>query len=262
MAWRRIARLLGIYKIYEDVLERDIKKHDVPRHIGFILDGNRRWARKRKLPPWLGHKAGADKVDEVLDWCYDLGVETVTLYVLSVENLKRRPREEVSALLGLIEDKVDNLLSTRRLERKKVRFKVIGRLDMLPESLREKLVALEERTAPFNRRYLNLAIAYGGRNEIVDAAKKIAEDVVRNKISLHEINEELFERYLYTGDLPHPNPDLVIRTSGEVRISNFLLWQIAYSELFFVDVYWPEFRKIDLLRAIRTYQKRQRRFGA
>ena len=262
MAWRRIARLLGIYKIYENILEREVKRHEVPRHIGFILDGNRRWARKHRLPPWLGHKAGADKVDEVLDWCYDLGVETVTLYVLSVENLKRRSREEISALLGLIEDKVDDLLSTKRLEKRGVRFKVIGRADMLPQSLREKLALLEERTSRFNKRYLNLAIAYGGRNEIVDAAKKIAEEVARKNISLGDVDEELFEQYLYTGGLPHPNPDLVIRTSGEVRISNFLLWQIAYSELFFLDVYWPEFRRIDLLRAIRAYQKRQRRFGA
>ncbi len=261
MVWRSLAKLVGVYRIYEKMLEREVARGPMPRHIAFILDGNRRWARSRGLPPWLGHRAGANNVEEVLDWCYDLGVETVTLYVLSVENILRRPREELDALLGLIEEKVDDLLATGKLEKRKVRFKAMGRLEMLPRSLKEKLERLEERTSGFDSRYLNLAIAYGGRNEIIDAVRKIAFEAARGALQPDDIDEGVFERYLYTGGLPNPYPDLVVRTSGEVRISNFLLWQIAYSELLFLDVYWPDFRRIDLLRAIRVYQKRNRRYG-
>lgn len=261
MVWRSLAKLVGVYRIYEKMLEREVARGPVPRHIAFILDGNRRWARSRGLPPWLGHRAGANNVEEVLDWCYDLGVETVTLYVLSVENLLRRPREELDALLGLIEEKVDEMLATGKLEKRGVRFRAMGRLEMLPRSLREKLERLEERTSGFDSRYLNLAIAYGGRNEIIDAVRKIASEAARGALQPEDIDEGVFERYLYTGGLPNPYPDLVVRTSGEVRISNFLLWQIAYSELLFLDVYWPDFRRIDLLRAIRVYQKRNRRYG-
>jgi len=234
MVWRRLAEIAGVYRIYEKMLEREVARGPVPRHIAFILDGNRRWARSRGLPPWHGHRAGADNVEEVLDWCYDLGVETVTLYVLSLENLERRPREELGALLALIEERVDAMLSSRRLEKRGVRFRPMGRLELLPPELREKLRLLEARTSGFDSRYLNLAIAYGGRNEIIDAVRKIAEEASAGRLRPEDIDERLFERYLYTGGLPNPYPDLVVRTSGEVRISNFLLWQIAYSELLFL----------------------------
>jgi len=252
---------LGVYHLYEKVLEREVKGGPVPSHIAFILDGNRRWARRRNLPPWLGHKAGADLVERVLDWCYELGVTTVTLYVLSTENIARRPRDELEKLLEIIEEKVEWLLETGKLEKRGVRFKALGRIELLPPSLVGKLRTLEERTSRFSGRYLNLAIAYGGRDEILDAVRSIAEEVAEGRLNPAGIDDAVFKKFLYTGDLPHPDPDLVIRTSGELRISNFLLWQIAYSELFFIDVYWPEFRRIDLLRAIRSYQKRKRRFG-
>lgn len=262
MAWRLLARALGVYKLYERLLEKEVKRGEIPRHVAFILDGNRRWARMRKLPPWFGHRFGADKARDVLDWCYDIGVKTVTLYVLSTENLQRRSREEVQELLRLLEEKVEELKQSGDIEKRKVRVRFIGDRELLPERLRAKIEEVEEMSSKYSDRFLNIAVAYGGRREIINAVRKIVRDVLEGKLSESMINEEVFSRYLYTGDQPYPDPDLVIRTSGEERISNFLLWQIAYSELIFMDVYWPDFRKIDLLRAIRVYQSRHRRFGS
>lgn len=260
--WRSLAKALGIYRLYQKILENEVRSlGNIPEHVAFILDGNRRWARLNNLPPWIGHKYGAEVVDKVLDWCYELGIKTVSLFVLSTENLVKRDPREVKQLLKIIEEKLDEALNSDKFDKRKVRFKAIGEIDLLPPSIREKIRQLEERTKKYNKRFLNIAIAYGGRREIVDAVKKIIKDAKEGKIDENSFDENMFGRYLYTADLPQPEPDLVIRTSGEVRISNFLLWQIAYSELVFLDVYWPEFRKIDLLRAIRIYQKRQRRFG-
>jgi len=261
LLWRALAGLLGVYRLYEYLLEKEVKSGDIPRHVAFILDGNRRWARSRGLPPWLGHRHGAEKAEEVLRWCYDLGVKTVTLYVLSTENLMRRSREEVEEIIKLLEEKIEELKTSGEVEKRRVRVKFIGDRASLPPSLLSKIEDLERYTARFSERFLNIAVAYGGRREIIDAVRRLVMDVQAGKLSVEDINEEVFQRYLYTGDLPYPDPDLVIRTSGEERISNFLLWQIAYSELVFLDVLWPEFRKIDLLRAIRVYQSRQRRFG-
>lgn len=259
--WRRVAEKLGVYRIYEWLLEREVKRSSIPRHMAFILDGNRRWASARGFPPWLGHRFGADRVEDVLEWCYDLGVSAVTLYVLSTENLKNRPREELEHIFELLERKIEEVESSGKLKKREVRVKVIGDVSLLPERLREKIERLEKSTRMYGKRFLNIALAYGGRREIVDAVKKITRDVCSGKLSINDIDEDLFSRYLYTGNIPFPEPDLVIRTSGEIRISNFLLYQIAYSELVFLDVYWPDFRKIDLLRAIRTYQSRKRRWG-
>lgn len=258
---RTLLRILGVYKLYEYWLLRQVKSRPIPQHVAVILDGNRRWARNRGLPPWLGHEKGAEKVWEFLDWCLELGIKTITLYVLSTENLARRRREELEKLFEIIDRHLDRALRDERIHRHRVRVKALGRIHLLPESLREKLLKLEERTRNYDNHYLNIAIAYGGRAEIVDAIRKICEDVRSGKLRVEDIDEDTVRRYLYTAHLPNPDPDLVIRTSGEERISNFLLFQIAYSELVFLDVYWPEFRKIDLLRAIRTYQQRQRRFG-
>ncbi|MHB9303215.1 polyprenyl diphosphate synthase [Thermofilum pendens] len=260
--WRRLAERLGVYRLYEYLLDREVRGGEIPRHVAFILDGNRRWARRRGFPPWMGHRFGAEKVDEVLDWCYDLGVVTVTLYVLSTENLERRSKEELENIFGILREKIDELASSEELHRRQVRVKFIGDIKRLPVDIQEKMRELEERTRSYNKRYLNIAVAYGGRHEILEAVRQIAVEVRSGRLSPEEIDEKLFAKYLYTGDEPHPEPDLVIRTSGEVRISNFLLWQIAYSELVFLDVYWPDFRRIDFLRAIRTYQSRQRRKGA
>jgi len=256
----RVLSLIGAYKIYEKALLKQIKSNELPSHVAFILDGNRRWARKRGLPPWYGHEQGAKKAEQVLKWCLELGIKTVSLYVLSTENLKRKP-EEVAKILELVEKYLERALNEELFDKYKVKVKALGKIDLLPPSLQEKIKALEKKTANYSNHYLNICIAYGGRREIVDAVKKICRDVLEGKIKLEQINEELVKKYLYTSHLPNPEPDLVIRTSGEARISNFLLYQVAYSELLFLDVYWPDFRKIDLLRAIRIYQQRNRRFG-
>jgi len=258
---RRVASALGIYKLYEKILEAEVRGSRIPSHIAVILDGNRRWAREAGLPPELGYEEGARRVEEMLKWCYDIGIRTVTLYVLSTENLRRRRPEEVRAVLNILRKYLRRELEEGELVRRRVRVKTLGLLHLLPPDVASALRELEERTEGFSERYLNIAVAYGGRAEIVEAAKRLARDVVSGKVRLEDVDEELFEKYLQTAHLPNPYPDLVIRTSGEVRISNFLLWQIAYSELVFLDVYWPEFRKIDLYRAIRVYQRRSRRYG-
>lgn len=257
---RSLLELLGIYKLYERWLFNQIKNGNMPSHIAFILDGNRRWAKRQGLPPWLGHERGAAKVKKVLKWCLDLGIKTVTLYILSTENLKREP-EELGKLFSILEENLMEILEDNILDEYEIRFKTIGRLDLLPNRIRGLLKKLEEKTMCYNKFFLNAAIAYGGRTEIVEAAKRLASDVKKGKIKLEDINEQVFEKYLSTSHLPNPSPDLIVRTSGEERLSNFLLWQAAYSELCFLEVYWPDFRKIDLWRAVRIYQKRQRRFG-
>lgn len=257
---RRILSLLGVYKIYEKWLWHQIKNQSKPEHIAIILDGNRRWARESGLKPWVGHYYGADKTKDVLKWCLDLNVKSITLYVFSTENFQR-PREEVERLMQLFREKLQEILESEEIHRYKVRVKVIGRVNLLPPSLQTMIRKVEERTKDYDERFLNLAIAYGGRAEIVDATKKIARKIAAGELSPEEIDEKVFERHLYTAFLPKQDPDLIIRTSGEERLSGFLLYQSAYSELCFLDVYWPEFRRIDLLRAIRTFQKRKRRFG-
>jgi len=189
-------------------------------------------------------------------------VKTVTLYALSTENVLRRSPEEIQILLGILREYLRRELQERELVKRKVKVKAIGFLDLLPADIVAGVRELERRTEGFSDRFLNIALAYGGRAEIVDAARRIAGDVLAGALRIEDIDEKTFEKYLQTSHLPNPYPDLVIRTSGELRISNFLLWQIAYSELVFLDVYWPEFRKIDFLRALRTYQRRSRRFGA
>jgi len=257
---RLLLKALGIYRIYLWWLRREVKNGNIPSHVGIILDGNRRWASKHGYPPWLGHRFGAEKVEEVLKWCLKLGVKTVTLYAFSTENFKRPPRE-VEELFKLFEEKLKQLLSIREIHDYHVRVKVIGSLELIPEKLRRLIEEIEAKTANYREHWLNIALAYGGRREIVDAVRKIAKFVKEGSLNPEEIDEELLQKFLYTAHLPNPEPDLIIRTSGEERLSGFLLWQSAYSELCFLEVYWPEFREIDLLRAIRVYQSRQRRFG-
>lgn len=253
---------MGAYDLYERWLEFQVRERPMPSHIGIILDGNRRWARMHGLKPWQGHRAGARRVEELLNWCLELGIRTITLYAFSTENFKRSERE-VEELMKLFKEELKRLKESDVIRKHKVRVKVIGRLELLPPDMRELAREVEEATKGYSEHYLNIAIAYGGRAEIVDAVRKVARDVKAGLIEPEEIDEELFESYLYTSHLPEAvkDPDLIIRTSGEERLSGFLLWQSAYSELCFIDVLWPEFRRIDLLRAIRTYQGRQRRFG-
>ncbi len=213
------------------------------------------------MPTWVGHKFGAEKVEDLLNWCLDLKVKAITLYAFSTENFNR-PNKEVQQIMDLFNERLNAVFSNERISRNRVKISAIGRINLLPENTQKLIRAVEERTKDYDQYYLNLAIAYGGRAEIVDATRKIAEKIKIGKIDINEIDEEMVEEHLYTAHLPNSEPDLIIRTSGEERLSGFLLWQGAYSELCFVDVFWPDFRRIDLWRVIRTYQQRERRFGA
>ncbi len=248
-----------VYDLYEKYLLEKVKTCGrIPKHVAIIMDGNRRWARKYEKPPWYGHLFGSEKLEEILEWSRELGIKTLTVYAFSTENFKRSP-EEVNALMNLFERKFRELVHDERVHKYGMRVSVIGRKELLPENVKKAAEEAERVTKKYNNYYLNLAIAYGGRSEIADAVKEIVDDILAGRIKREEITEDLIKRYLYIPNMP--DPDIVIRTGGEVRISNFLLYQIAYSELFFVDVYFPEFRKIDFLRIIREYQRRERRFG-
>lgn len=237
-----------------------MKNGSKPEHIAIILDGNRRWASEKVLYPWFGHEKGADKIEQLLDWCLKLDVKSVTLYTFSTENF-RRSGDEVEEIMRIAQERFRQLLTDERVHGDKIRVKVIGRVNLLPEDLQKLIQDVEKATENYDQHFLNFAFAYGGRAEIVDAAKKIAEEVDDGKLKPSDVDEKTFERYLYTSHMPNQDPDLIIRTSGEERLSGFLLWQSAYSELCFLDVFWPDFRMIDLLRSVRTFQKRKRRFG-
>jgi tritrans,polycis-undecaprenyl-diphosphate synthase [geranylgeranyl-diphosphate specific] len=228
------------------------------------LDGNRRWANEKEKSPWLsdkwGHKQGADTVEQLLDWCSMLDVKCVTLYSFSTENFSRKS-EEIEKIMQIAEERFKKLLVDKRVHKNKVHVKVIGRTNLLPPKLQQIIAEVERVTKDYDNYMWNFAFAYGGRAEIVDATKKIANEIKENRLQIEDINEDIFEKYLYTSHMQKQDPDIIIRTSGEERLSGFLLWQAAYSELLFLDVYWPDFRFIDILRAIRTYQQRMRRFG-
>ncbi len=258
--FKTLLSAVGAYKAYEWWLWRQTKNGGKPEHIAIILDGNRRWASEKVLNPWLGHEKGAEKVEQLLDWCLKLDVKSVTLYAFSTENF-HRSIAEVEEIMQIAETEFEKLLKDERIHKDRVRVKVIGRVNLLPASLQRLITDVEKSTQDYNDHFLNFAFAYGGRAEIVDAAKKIAEQVHEGKLEPEEVDERKFEQYLYTSHMPNQDPDLIIRTSGEERLSGFLLWQSAYSELCFLDVYWPDFRVIDLLRAVRTFQRRRRRWG-
>jgi short-chain Z-isoprenyl diphosphate synthase len=252
-----------LYWIYERRLLLQIHKRSMPRHIGIILDGNRRHARQRGLSdPCEIYRRGAEKLDDILDWCAELSIPAVTLWVFSTEN-RKRSLAEISGILAAIEAKITALAHDPSTHRKRIRVKAIGKLDILPESVVVAIRAAEAATASYNSMTLTIAVAYGGREEIADAVRDLLRKQAGQGASLSEIIEritpETIARHLYAADLP--DPDLIIRTSGEIRLSGFLLWQSVHSEFYFTDVLWPAFRKIDFLRAIRAYQDRHRRFG-
>lgn len=257
----RVLSILGVYKAYEKWLWQQIKNETPPEHIALILDGNRRWASQKEINPWLGHQKGADTVEQLLDWCLKLNVKCITLYAFSTENFARNS-QEVEEIMRIAGERFLKLLTDERIHRNNVHVKVLGRTNMLPDGLQKRIKDVENATAAYDKQFLNFAFAYGGRAEIVDAARIIAEQVKAGTIQPQEITESTIEKYLYTAHMTKQEPDLIIRTSGEERLSGFLVWQSAYSELVFLDVYWPDFRFIDLLRAIRTFQRRKRRFGA
>lgn len=252
-----------VYRVYQRNLLAEIRRGKLPQHVGLILDGNRRYARAVGLPDILeGHRLGAKKLEEVLTWCEELDIRMVSIWILSTENLLRPP-EELAGLLALIENKLRDTARDPKVHKKRMRIRVIGKLDTLPASMREAIREAEEATKHYDGFLLNVALGYGGRQEIADAVRALLRDRAAQGMSLErsieEVTPENLGKYLYTYDLP--DPDLIIRTSGEVRLSGFLLWQSAYSEFYFCDAYWPAFRRIDLLRAIRSYQQRERRFG-
>ncbi len=260
---RGFSLLRPLYYLYERRLLREIDQAKVPHHIGFILDGNRRFGRRAGLQdPREIYDLGARKLDEVLDWCGELGVECVTLWVCSTENLQRAPGE-VSGILAAVEAKVRALAEDPNIHRRQVRVRATGKLDLLPGDVVATIRRAEAATADYSAMNLTIAVAYGGREEIADAVRLLLTEKTGAGQSPEEIaaqvTPEAIGRYLYAPDLP--DPDLIIRTSGEIRLSGFLLWQSAYSEFYFSDVYWPAFRRVDFLRAVRAYQQRQRRLG-
>ncbi len=237
----------------DEALARSLDFDRLPRHVAVIMDGNGRWAAARHLPRVEGHRAGIDAVRDTVETSARLGLEVLTLYAFSVENWKR-PVPEVSALMTLLRHYLRAELKT--LLRNNIRFKVIGQLDRLHEDVRQELTAAMERTAGNTGLLFNIALSYGGRAEIVDAARA----AIARGVRADDLDEETFASFLYTAG--QPDPDLLIRTSGELRVSNFLLWQIAYAEIWVTDTLWPDFRARDLLEAIADYQKRERRYGA
>jgi undecaprenyl diphosphate synthase len=230
---------------------------EIPRHIAIIMDGNGRWAKQRGLPRREGHRAGAESVREVMEACKELGVKYLTLFAFSSENWNR-PAQEVEALMGLLDRFLDE--KAKDLDEQNVRLQAIGQLDKLPAKTRARLDRILARTASHTAMTLVLALSYGSREEIVAAARSLAEDVVAGRISPADINCEMFCSKLWTKDIP--DPDLLVRTSGELRVSNFLLWQISYAEIVIVPKFWPDFRQGDLFAAVQEYQRRHRRFGA
>lgn len=248
-----------VYAVYERRLRRQLLGKSIPRHIGVMADGNRRWARASGIEDVShGHRRGADKIEDLLEWSADAGVEVVTLWLLSTENLSR-PAAELDPLLRIISDLVDDLAGPHDTWR----IKVVGALDLLPPEMAHVLKAASERTRERTGLAVNIAVGYGGRQEIADAVRSLLHEHAAAGTSIEELAELLdvdhIAEHLYTRG--QPDPDLVIRTSGEQRMSGFLLWQSAHSEFYFCDAYWPDFRRIDFLRALRAYAGRQRRFG-
>jgi len=252
-----------IYRLYEkrlwNQIKDGIKKGIHPKHVALIMDGNRRFARAKKLPSYFGHRLGREKLVSILEWMWDLEIEFLTLYAFSTENLQRSD-VEVQELMNLFEKTFREIVGHPELEKRNVKIKVIGRTHLLPIKVQEAIKDAEASTQSETKGpTLIIAIGYGGRAEMIDAIRSIAKKIQNKEITVEDINELVVERHLYTNGIP--DPDLIIRTSGEERLSGFLTWQSAYSELYFADVYFPGFRKIDLWRAIRVYQSRKRRRG-
>ncbi len=246
------------YGTYEKRLMKEILARPVPHHVAIIMDGNRRYAKEFGLGVSEGHDRGRKKLEDILEWCLEIGVKILTVYAFSTENVGRE-KEEVEDLMRMFIENFNKLAEDERVHKHKIRVKVLGQKEVLPEELKKAIQNAEDRTKGYSDYFFNIAVGYGGREEIMHAIRDIAKAVKDGKLELAAISEKTFSEYLYTKDMP--DPDLILRTSGEERISNFLLWQLAYSELYFSDVYWPGFRKIDFLRAVRAYQLRKRRFG-
>ena len=262
-----IAKLPGVAKLramaakyYEQqLLEEVMRRGNIPRHVAIILDGNRRFAQKAGLDKLRGHALGAKKLDEVLRWCQELGIKYTTIYAFSTENFFNRSSEEVKMLMDLFVEKFKKVVKDERIHKYKIRVRAIGNLSCLPKQVKEAIEKAQEATQGYDGYTLNIAVGYGGRAELAEAVRRICKRIERGELKPSDVDENTIDSYLYTAG--QPDPDLIIRTSGEERLSGFLLWQSAYSEFYFCEANWPEFNKIEFLRAIRTYQGRERRFG-
>ncbi|WP_300405710.1 isoprenyl transferase [uncultured Nocardioides sp.] len=254
--WKRGLRRV-LYPAYEARLVRRLPE-SLPRHVGVMLDGNRRWAKAVGRDTAHGHRAGAANIEPLLGWCDEIGIEVVTLWLLSTDNLNR-PASELEPLLAIIADAVDSLADQRRW-----RLNPVGALDLLPSATAERLKAAAEATRDVDGMLVNVAVSYGGRREIADAVRSLLTSAAEQGLSLEQVAAEVdvdaISEHLYTRG--QPDPDLVIRTSGEQRLGGFLLWQSEKSEFYFCEAYWPDFRRVDFLRAVRAYAQRERRFGA
>ena len=249
-----------LYRFYEKQLEHGLVPEDLPQHVAVMLDGNRRWAKTRGINnPKHGHEAGAQKIFDFLGWCDEIGIKVVTLYLLSTDNLKNRHPNELNDLLSIIVELAEEM-STRQ----QWKLRVMGDRELLPHEVAVRLDSATQATLKLKKTEVNLAVGYGGRKEITDAIRAILLKHADQGSSVEQIAElldpELISQHLYTGG--QPDPDLIIRTSGEQRLSGFLLWQSASSELYFEEELWPDFRKVDFLRALRAFEKRHRRYGA
>ncbi len=248
-----------MYRLYEYVLNRQLSRDRAPKHVGIILDGNRRYAREHGYDvPWFGHRKGAQKVMDVLRILWEAGVKICTLYAFSVENFQRN-RNEVSEIMEIAKEKFAEVVDNPDIHRHRVQIRAIGRVDLLPVDVQRAISAAEAETSDYEEHILNVAIGYSGRAEVVDAVQAIGAKIQKGDLVPSEVDERIIEQHLYTYGVP--DPDLIIRTSGEERLSGFLLWQSAYSELYFAQVYWPAVRRIDIWRALRSYERRSRRYG-
>jgi len=244
--------------VTENRLYELVRAEPVPRHLAIIMDGNRRFARSHGLGVKDGHARGRDTLEELLNWCLELKIRILTVYALSTENLLRQP-EELDGLMQLFDKALRDIATDERVHRHRIRVCVIGNRALLPANVQEAVGIAERATAGYSDYRYNVALGYGGRDEIVEAIRALAREVENGTLRPEAIDSETVSRHLYTADLP--DPDLILRTSGEERISNFLLWQSAYSELYFSDVLWPGLSRLEFLRAIRTFQLRRRRYG-
>ena len=256
LAWSLISRS---DRVRANRLRERLVSGELPKHISIIMDGNRRFAWNKSSKTAVGHTEGKDKRKEVMDWVIDLGVPYFTVYALSTENISERDSEELEILYDVYVSGLDEISVDPRIHDRGVKVQVVGRLDMLPTRVRESIENAENLTSKYSDFTFTVCLAYGGREEIVDAVKSVATDYASGTLDINSINSSEITKRMYASELP--DPDLVIRTSGEERISNFLLWQIAYSELHFTDVFWPSFSKSDLYEAIESYQNRRRRYG-
>ena len=256
LAWSLISRS---DRVRANRLRERLVSGKIPKHVSIIMDGNRRFAWNKSSKTAVGHAEGKEKLKEVMDWVLDLGVPYFTVYALSTENISERDSEELEILYDLYVSGLDEISTDPRIHDRGVKVQVVGRLEMLPTRVRESIENAENLTSQYSDFTFTVCLAYGGREEIVDAVKSVATDYASGSLDINSINSSEITKRMYAAELP--DPDLVIRTSGEERISNFLLWQIAYSELHFTDVFWPSFSKSDLYEAIESYQYRRRRYG-